>query len=119
MAEVMEVTAVAMEAFSTVVQVTVDATEEISADRVTITVASGKEATMEITASELITRTRYSSYLNLHVVDLVKIALQEVAVCLAPLCLELVAPLARLAILVLAAVRASLLAFSWAACGEK
>lgn len=44
---------------------------------------------------------------------------QEVAVSLAPLCLELVAPLARLAILVLALVRASLLAFSWAACREK
>ena len=43
---------------------------------------------------------------------------QEVAVCLAPLCLELVAPLARLAIFALAAVRASLLAFSWAACSE-
>ena len=45
--------------------------------------------------------------------------LQEVAVCLAPLCLELVAPLARLAILALAAVRASWLAFSWAACAVK
>ena len=61
MAEVMEVTAVAMEACSSVVQVTVDDTEEISADRVTIAVASGKEATMEITASELFTMTNCSS----------------------------------------------------------
>ena len=58
MAEVMEVTAVAMEAFSSVVQVTVDDTEEISADRVAITVASGNEATMEITANEIITMTQ-------------------------------------------------------------
>ena len=49
--------------------------------------------------------------------DLVITEVQVVAVCLAPLCLELVAPVARLAILVLAAVRASLLAFNWAACG--
>ena len=61
----------------------------------------------------------FSSYFNLHVVDLVMTEVQEVAVSLAPLCLELVAPLARLAILVLALVRASLLAFSWAACSEK
>ena len=42
-------------------------------------------------------------------------SLQEVAVCLTPLCLKLVAPLARLAILFFAAVRASIFAFSWAA----
>ena len=42
-------------------------------------------------------------------------SVQEVAVCLMPLCLKLVAPLARLAILFLAAVRASIFAFSWAA----
>ena len=52
MASVMEVTAVAMEAFSVVVQVTVDDTQEISADRVTTTVASGKEVTIEITAKK-------------------------------------------------------------------
>jgi hypothetical protein len=54
MAEVIEVTAVAMEAFSSVVQVTVDDTEEISTDRVAITVASGKEVTMEINVVDLV-----------------------------------------------------------------
>ena len=55
------------------------------------------------------------SKLYLHVVALVMTSLQEVAVCLMPLCLKLVAPLARLAILFFAAVRASIFAFSWAA----
>jgi len=98
MAVVIVVTTVVMEFFSAVVQVTVEDTEVISAERVSTIVASGKEVTMDI-----------------KVVALVMTELQEVAVCLAPLCLELVAPLARLAILALAAVRASWLAFSWAA----
>lgn len=98
MAVVIVVTTVVIEFFSAVVQVTVEDTEVISAERVSTIVASGKEVTMDI-----------------KVVALVMTELQEVAVCLAPLCLELVAPLARLAILVLAALRASWLAFSWAA----
>ena len=54
MVTVIELTAVVKEAFSTVVQVTVDDTKEISADRVTTTAASGKEVTMEITAKKTI-----------------------------------------------------------------
>ena len=50
MATVIEFTAVISAAFSAVLQVTEDDTVEISADRVTTTVASGKEVTMEITA---------------------------------------------------------------------
>ena len=53
MTTVMELTAVVIWAFSAVLQVTPD-TEEISADKVTTTVASGKAATIEITANELI-----------------------------------------------------------------
>ena len=53
MTTVMELTAVVIWAFSAVLQVTPE-TEEISADRVTTTVASGKAATMEITTKKFI-----------------------------------------------------------------
>ena len=53
MATVIELTAVVIEAFSAVLQVTEDDTVEISSDRVTTTLASGKEVTMEITANKI------------------------------------------------------------------
>ena len=52
MATVMELKAVVIEAFSVVLQVTEDDTLEISSDRVTTTLASGKEVTMDITANK-------------------------------------------------------------------
>ena len=53
MATVIELTAVVIEAFSSVLQVTEDDTVEISSDRVTTTLASGKEVTMEITVNKI------------------------------------------------------------------